>query len=138
MAETRKNRAKNFKGAKGKPFTEDLQPSPELKKAGWAKRKFSRDLIKELLDHPYKFKEGSQIAEQLKQAFGDDILNTGAGAIITAQQIQKSILEGDTQSANNLFNQALGMPKQQQDISVTSPELIITRKVIGNDSTTKP
>lgn len=104
----------------GKAFSKENQPDPKLKAEGWKKRKFSRLVIADMLNMKYKFtpasfKEG--VAKQLKDAFGDLIDEMTIGELMTAQQVQKAILKGDGMSYQAILNQAMGLPKQDVDIS---------------------
>jgi hypothetical protein len=109
---------KNRVGPKdGKKYSKDYQPSSDAKKKGWAKKKFERDLLKDMLNLPYKFLPDSKVKQQLKEAFGPYITNMTVGQVMALQQFQKAILKGDTYAFATLMNQVFGMPNQKLEAS---------------------
>lgn len=97
---------------KGVRFTKDNQPSGEKKSEGKKKRKFTRELMKEMLNMKYKFAEDSALKKQLVAAFGNDILDKPIGEVMTLMQMQKAVLKGDTAAFNSIIDQAFGRPAQ--------------------------
>ena len=107
------------KPPKDKQFSSTNQPKDPNKSALTRKRKkFARDLIRDtLMNLSYKFGEESKVREQLRKAFGDSVDNLTAAEIMTLQQIQKAVLQGDTQAYNAVMNQAFGMPKAINELT---------------------
>lgn len=103
------------KPPKATQFSATRQPDPKAISAGMKRRNFTRDVIKEMLNMPYKFTEESQIKKQLVQAFGEGVLELSTAEVMTLQQMQKGILKADTQAYNVLIEQALG--KQVQPVN---------------------
>lgn len=98
-------------------FSSTNQPPKEKKMAGIAKKKFTRQLLKDMLNLPYKFAPESQIKQQLIKAFGKEIENMSIGEIMSLQQAQKAVLKSDSGAYMALLNQAFGLPKQDIDLS---------------------
>lgn len=97
---------------KDKRFSSSNQPAPGRIKAGKAKVKFTRELLKQMLSMPYKFAADSQIKQQLIKAYGPTIENMSVAEVMSLQQMQKAVLKGDTQAFSTLMDQALGRPVQ--------------------------
>lgn len=121
MEKSGKERAK--KGGPGKnpvpkhtQFSSTNQPDPAKAKATKAKKRFTRELVKQMLNTKYKFQDSSQIKQQLVAAFGPEVANMTVGEIMTLQQANKAILKGDTFAFQNLLNQAFGLPKQKHEL----------------------
>lgn len=117
----------------GKSFTKENQPSGAQKSAGWRRKKFTRDVLKDMLNMPYKFLPASKLKDQLLKSFGPDVKNMNIGQIMSLVQMNKSILAGDTAAFAAVLNQAHGFPKQQTDlttkgkpVSYTPPQLNIS------------
>lgn len=100
------------KPPKDKQFSSENQPAPGVLKAAHAKKRFSREVIKTMLDGKYDFAPDSQTKQQLIKAFGPDVVNLTVGEIMTLQQMQKSILKADTQAFATIIDQALGKQVQ--------------------------
>lgn len=94
-------------------FSSEKQPPGSVKSEGKRKKKFAREMMKELLSSKYFFNEDSQIKTQLVKAFGIKVLKHTTGELIVLMQAQKAILKGDTNAANFLMTQSFGQPKQQ-------------------------
>ncbi len=101
-----------YKPPKATRFSSDRQPDPSKQRATKAKKKFHRELMKELLSQKFVFKEGSELKKQLETSFGPRAAKLTSGEIMALLQIQKAILKGDTVAFKELMNQAYGQPKQ--------------------------
>lgn len=101
------------KPPEGKKFSKDYQPPPEALKEGKKKKKFTREILKDLLSMPYRFAAADEkIKKQLVEAYGPEIENMTLGEVMALKQAQKVILSGDSTAFTALFNQAFGLPKQ--------------------------
>ena len=112
------------------------QPDPEKQKATKARKKITREIIKEMLSVGYNFANDSQIKKQLVTAFGEGALKLTTFEIMTMQQVQKAILKADTQSYGVLLENALGklmQPVQNVDGSGNDVRPIILRLPEGMD-----
>jgi hypothetical protein len=119
-----------LKGAKdGVPFTSTNQPSGEIKSAGQQKRKFSRQMLKEMLDMQYKAK--APIKKELVAAFGPEIEGMTIGQIMGLRQMQKAVNACDSNAFTAVLNQALGQPKQETEI--TEKKIVVSRKLISSE-----
>lgn len=125
MAQTRKKREDL---PAGKKFTKDYQPAPKAKSEGWKKRRFSRDLIKEMLNGKFKFTDKSQVKKNLIQSFGEEVVDLTIGELMTLRQMHKAISEGDHNAYKTLVDQALGNPKQEVNNSGKTVIEIVRRK----------
>ncbi len=92
-------------------------PDPEKQKKTKARKKFERELFHELLLMKYNFEENSAIKKQLVDTFGPKVLKMPAGAIAYLRTIQKAISKPGANDLAQLFNQALGLPKQAMEHS---------------------
>lgn len=119
MDETGQKRGDNTP-PEGQRFTADNQPPPENKKQGWERKKFSRTVIREMLDMPFKFKKDSQIRQQIIDSFGAEALKLNIGQIMSLQQMMKSIKKADTYAYTTVIDQALG--KAVQSVAQTDNE----------------
>lgn len=93
------------------------QPAPPLKSAGWQKKKFTRQIIREFLEG--KFDLSPELKKQFQAKFGIDPDTITVGAAVTMQQAMLAMGSGTTakQAAEFLFNQAYGQPKQEIDMT---------------------
>lgn len=96
----------------GKRFTKEDQPSGKAKSDGKKKAKFTRSVLKEMLNMNYTFAEDSQLKKQLVQAFGPDVLKLSVAEMMSLMQMQKAMLKGDTAAYNAVMDQSLGRPAQ--------------------------
>lgn len=128
-----KSREDLYEVGKNKPpkatqFSATNQPDPEKQKETWKKKRFTRDLIKEMLQMKYKFTADSQVKQQLVNAYGEEVLDLSIGQIMTLQQMQKAILKGDTQAYSIVIDQALG--KQVQAVQNVDADGNDTRPIM--------
>lgn len=100
------------------------QPSPEAKKAGWAKRKRNQELARTLLGMKFVGQDNSRIGKLFR-----DKLSTYFG--LTAQQIEEldneaammlrligsAVEDGDNDAAREIMDRAYGKPTQFIDMS---------------------
>lgn len=116
-----------------KPFTKENQPDPELKKAGWARKK----ALKELIDIQMCGKmEGSTInyRKLTAQFYGIDESDVTVRMALEYRQIEKALKGGDTAAFNAVMDRALGKAKQAIELI---PDMIIkiNGKVVGSKPT---
>lgn len=95
-----------------KRFSSEHQPSGKAKSNGWKRKKFKRELLQEMLDLKYTFPANSKVRQQLVDAFGDGVLKLTLGQIMSLQQAQKAILQGDSSAYTTIMNQLYGQPQQ--------------------------
>lgn len=119
----------------GKKFTTDNQPTGEAKSNGKKKAKFTRSVLKEMLNLPYKFTEESQLKQQLVKAFGPEALSMSVAELMSLMQMQKALLKGDTGAYNSVMDQALGRPAQSiistdEDGNILPPVRLVLPKGI--------
>lgn len=127
-------RLKNLGDKAGSNDFKNRQPSSEQKKEGWKKKKFSRTVIRELLES--KFELTPKLRKKLEKSFGP-LDDKTIGELISMRQIEKAINNADTFATTNLLNQAFGQPKQEVD--VTSGGQPIKQNVIKYaDGSTEP
>jgi hypothetical protein len=112
MATSKTTTKRQRKPLVGVKFTSENQPTGQAKSAGKQKKKFTREVLKEMLNMPYKFAEDSGLKKQLIAAFGKDVLDLPIGEIMSLMQMQKAVLKGDTAAYNSVIDQALGRPAQ--------------------------
>jgi hypothetical protein len=117
---------KKLNGEDGKHFSKDYQPSNAVKQAGWDRKKFTRQVLKEMLDMKYKFSAKSPIKKSLVAAYGEQVLDMTVGQLMGLQQMEKAIKKSDSIAFTAMINQALGMPKQETEI--TERKIVVTRK----------
>lgn len=111
-----------------KPFTKENQPPPEVKKAGWARRK----ALKELIEFQMCGKlEGSKKDYPALTAsfYGIDVKDVTIRMIMEFRQIEKAILKGDTGAFNAVMDRAVGKAKQAIEL-IPDMTIRINGKVI--------
>lgn len=129
----------------GKKFTSDNQPDPSKQKATKAKKRFTRQLMADLIEQKYKFGPDSAVKKQLVEAFGPKAASLTAAEIMVLKQVQKAILKADTPAFKAIMDQTIGLPKQALEHSGPDGQPIqtegvtkITRVVIMHPATPKP
>lgn len=124
----RKRHVIDPKVGKATQFTSDKQPEGSIKSAGWQKKKFTRQIIREFLEG--KFDLSPELKKQFAAKFGIDPDDITVGQATMMQQAMLAMGSGTTarQAAEFLFNQAYGQPKQE--IDVTSDGKPIKQNVI--------
>lgn len=100
------------KPPKANQFSSTNQPNPKHSAESKARNKFTKDVLRQMLEMPYKFTEDSQIKQQLSRAFGEEILNKSVMEIMVFQQMQKAILKADSVAFSNLLDRIMGRPVQ--------------------------
>ncbi len=102
-----------------KMFAKDRQPSPEAKKNGWKKKKFTRDTIRAMLELPATIPE--KMREELVEIYGEEVVaSITNGQLMTLKQMHKAIKNGDTAAFTAVIDQGIGRPVQgvaQTDMS---------------------
>lgn len=100
-------------------FSSTHQPPDQVKKkATLAKKRATRELLKELLNMQYQFEENSQIKQELEKTFGKKAVKAGTVLDIMAmRQIIKSVKGNNTNAFREVLVQAYGLPKQQLEHS---------------------
>lgn len=127
-----------LRGAKdGVPFSKENQPSPESKKAGWAKKKSGQELAKAILELKFYGKTKSQIGKQAAEYFGVPEEEITIEQIMIFRQAEKAIQEGDTQAFKVVLDRAHGAPKQEIE-NTGGMAITITRKIIDAGNKSKP
>lgn len=114
---TTKRQRKPLEGVK---FSSDYQPSGEAKSKGKQRKKFTREVMKEMLSMKYKFTPESRIKEQLVNAFGAGVLELTVAEVMVIQQMNKAVLKADTYAFQTVMDQALGRPVQS--VANTDPD----------------
>jgi len=119
----------------GTPFTKERQPSPAAKSAGWAKRKRGMELAKAVLNLAFKGKKDSQVKKEASEYFGIPQKDITVEMMLLFRQAEKAIQKGDTQAFRAVMERAFGLPKQDIDMNVTTPQIIVntteeTKKLI--------
>jgi hypothetical protein len=115
------NSDENINPATGRPwdwgavtrFSKDNQPSSEVRKAGWDRKRRNQELYRFLLGKTYVGKS-EQFREQMQQYFGlsdEEMEGITNEAVIVLKQIGRAIELGDTQAAEILMQRAFGKPK---------------------------
>lgn len=96
---------------KDKQFTSDNQPPGSAKAKGWQKKKFSRDMIRTMLDLPINCPE--DLKKEVVAYYGEGILESlTAGQLIVFQQMRKALESKDTNAANFVTEHGIGRPVQ--------------------------
>lgn len=125
-------RLKNLGDKAGTNNFKNRQPTSEQKREGWKKKKFSRTVIRELLES--QFNLTPKLRKKLEKFYGP-VDDKTIGELISMRQVEKAINNADTFATTNLFNQAYGQPKQE--IDVTSDGKPIKQNVIELSDGTK-
>lgn len=117
---------------KATQFTSDKQPEGKVKSAGWQKKRFTRQIIREFLEG--KFNLSPELKKQFEAKFGIDPDNITVGAAALMQQAMLAMGNGTIakQAAEFLFNQAYGQPKQEIEHSGEIQGPVINNIVIEN------
>lgn len=99
-----------------KPFSNTNQPSPEAKKAGWAKRNALRDLLN--ITTGAKFEGSTKDYRELTAKYlGIEEKYVTVKMVMEFRQIEKAILKGDTIAFNAIMDRAFGKPKQETELT---------------------
>lgn len=119
MGETpTKPRKKGGKGLlKGKedgiPFSAENQPSPDAKKAGWAKKLRGQELAKAVLELAFKGKANAETKKEAAEYYGIDTSEITVEMMLLFRQAEKAIDSSDTQAFNSIMDRAFGKPKEK-------------------------
>lgn len=119
MAETSIKPQRN--GGKGKlrgkddgvPFTKDSQPSPEAKKAGWAKRLKGQELAKAVLELAFKGASKSELKKEAALYYNVSESEITVEMMLLFRQAEKAIDKSDTYAFNSIMDRAFGKPKEK-------------------------
>lgn len=113
------------------PFSKTNQPSPEAKKAGWAKRL----ALKELIDFkPGKLGDSKTDYAKLTAIFyGIAKEEVTIKMIMEYRQIERAVLKGDTGAYIAVMDRAIGKPKQAIEL-IPDMTIKINGKVIKQNS----
>jgi hypothetical protein len=100
-----------------KPFSKKYQPTPEAKKAGWAKKKRGYELVRAVLELSFKGMKGSEIKQKASEYFGVPQKNLTVEMLLHFRQAEKAIQKADTQAYNAVMDRAFGKPKEKLEHS---------------------
>jgi hypothetical protein len=100
-----------------KPFSKKYQPSPEAKKAGWAKKKRAQELVKAVLDLQFKGKAGSRVRKEAADYFGIAASEITVETMLVFRQAQRAIEKSDTPAFNAVMDRAFGKPKEKVEVN---------------------
>lgn len=104
----------------GIPFGILKQPTPEQKKAGWAKKKRGQELAKAILDMAFKGQDNSQLKKQAAAYFGVKEKNITVEMMLLFRQAEKAIQKADTNAFNAVMDRTFGKPKQESVVKVNN------------------
>ena len=82
--------------AAGIPFSATNQPPAELKRAGWAKRKRGKELVKQILELGFIGADNSKIKPMIAKYFGVDESEITVEMVMVFRQAEKAIQQNDT------------------------------------------
>lgn len=102
-------------GAKdGVPFgIGQPDPSPEQKKAGWAKKKRGQELAKAVLELAFKGMKDSQLKKAAAEYFNVPEEEITVETMLLFRQAEKAIQKADTYAFNSVMDRAHGKPKEK-------------------------
>lgn len=95
-----------------KPFTKENQPSSESKKAGWAKRKTAKEVVKAVTELKFIGAENSEILKKAAKYYGIPQKEITVLMMMVFRQIEKSIQSADTGAFNSVMDRGFGRPEQ--------------------------
>lgn len=93
------------------------QPSPESKKAGWAKRKLAIGIAKALMERGFVGEAGGKLKAAAARYLDLPEEEVTVELMLHFRQIEKAIKKSDTQAYNAFMNRAYGLPKQKMEHS---------------------
>lgn len=96
----------------GRRFTSEIQPDPANISKGIRKKKFTRDLIRQMLNEPFRINKDSELGKKMRELYGDDAFEIPVGELMTLRQMEKAIATQDTQAFSAVTDQGMGRPVQ--------------------------
>lgn len=122
---------KDIKSTDGKPFSSKNQPSAELKKEGWAKKRLLKDLASMLVTGS-GLEKAQKTAKSVGLDFGTEITVEIA---MTMRQIDKALSDGDTQAYNAAMDRLVG--KATQHITAEISDLSVEPMTLKDGTKSK-
>lgn len=100
-----------------KKFSSSYQPSTKSKKDGKLKKKRAAELVKAILDQPYKGKADSQMKEEAARYFGIPVKEITNEVMMIFRQLEKAIAKYDTNAFYAIMNRAFGQPPAKTEVT---------------------
>lgn len=94
----------------------DSQPSPEAKKAGWAKKLKGQELAKAVLELAFKGTGKGEIKKAAAEYYGITEDEITVEMMLLFRQAEKAIDKSDTYAFNSVMDRAFGKPKEKAEI----------------------
>ncbi len=88
------------------------QPSPDAKKAGWERKRKTKELANAILDLEFVGAKGSSLKKQAAQYLGIPESQVSVRMMMLFRQAEKAIQKGDTAAFNAYMDRADGKPVQ--------------------------
>ncbi len=97
----------------GPKYSKENQPSPEAKKAGWAKKRAGKLLSQFILEQGYKGLKDSALRKGMAEYFNVPEDKITVEMMMTFRQIEKAITKADTEAFKAIMDRAHGKPVQE-------------------------